>query len=732
MSRPRSQPPVLGGYTFKRLLGQGGFADVFLYEKLHPSREVAVKVLRSHRLNAEARRAFEAEANLMARVSGHPFIVTVYDAATADDGRPYLVMEYYSEPHYGTRAAQGPIGVAEVLRLGVQISSAVEAGHREGIVHRDIKPANILVNRYGRPGLTDFGIAGNRAGEEASQGWSVPFAPPEILRGESAGDEVSDVYSLAATLYTLLAGRSPFVPTGARTTTGEEVAARVLNDPVPPIERVDVPPALKHVLAQAMSKDPASRPRSALSFARTLQGIQRDCRFQVTQIELPESFSHHHGSSAGDIDGTSAGPPSGRIGAPPTFGITTHDAPTVPPRDLPPPTPAAPVDASGSRPGPGPGSTSGHRRRRTPVAAAVVAVVALLIAALVVANRDPDRTVAASSSEQASAGSSGELPASTSTSFPPSTTIAPPPSSVAGASSGPASTLATQPPATTPRPAAGNEAPAVSSTTPRRPGGLSPAQRARKIAFLRASEPGDRFPRLVVMNYDGSDQVVLAEPQDASDLEWSPDGSKLAYSTLSGIVIYSLDGGATTAVPGEGGSPAWSPDGTRLAFSRSDGDRPSVFVMNVDGSNVRRVATGGFEPAWSPDGRRIAFSRDATDGGWDIFTVAPDGSGLTRVTSLGGFAEGVAWSPDGTTLAFRHNTGLAIVGADGKGGRPIVFPPGLPVNPSWFPDSSGVAFTLQRHGDDCSIAAVNRDGSGYRVLTASPTCDRDPVVSPIR
>jgi len=308
LSGPRSHPPVLAGYTYKKFLGDGGFADVFLYEKLHPARDVAIKVLRASGLDAEARRAFEAEANLMAKVSEHPFIVTVYDAATADDGRPYLVMEYYSEPHYGRRAAEGGIGIAEVLKLGVQVSSAVEVAHREGILHRDIKPANILVNRYSRPGLTDFGIAGTKAGEQAGQGWSVPYAPPEILRGDHAGDAASDVYSLAATLYTILAGRSPFAIPGGRST-GEAVTVRVFNDPVPPIRRPDVPPALEHLLRQAMSKDPASRPPTALSFARSLQAVQRERRMELTHVEVPEAPPPRPIASPDEPDLTRSGAP---------------------------------------------------------------------------------------------------------------------------------------------------------------------------------------------------------------------------------------------------------------------------------------------------------------------------------------------------------------------------------------------------------------------------------------
>jgi serine/threonine protein kinase len=308
MNQPRSKPPALDGYRYVDFLGSGGFADVFLYEQASTAREVAVKVLRLGALDAESRRAFVAETTLMARVSAHVFIVTVHDAGTAKDGRPYLVMEYYSRPHYGTRAAEGGIGYAEVVRLGIQVASAVGAAHAEGILHRDIKPANILVNRSGRPGLTDFGIAGSRGvgGQQAGQGFSVPYAPPEILGGDGPGDEVSDVYSLGATLYTILAGRSPFSGPAGRNT-GPEVTARILNTPVPPIGRPDVPPVFEHLILQSLSKDPADRPRSALGLALSLQAVQRDCRLEPTPIEAPDAPTARPPASPrspGDVDGT--------------------------------------------------------------------------------------------------------------------------------------------------------------------------------------------------------------------------------------------------------------------------------------------------------------------------------------------------------------------------------------------------------------------------------------------
>src|SRR6187551_2448385 len=117
-----------------------------------PRRQVAVKVMLSEVVNDQVRRMFQAEANLMAQLSAHPSILTVYQASVSSDGRPYLVMELCSAS-LSQRYRAERLPVSEVLR------SAVETAHRSGVLHRDIKPSNILLTAYGHPVLSDFGIA---------------------------------------------------------------------------------------------------------------------------------------------------------------------------------------------------------------------------------------------------------------------------------------------------------------------------------------------------------------------------------------------------------------------------------------------------------------------------------------------------------------------------------------------------------------------------------------------
>ncbi|NCT89745.1 serine/threonine protein kinase [Cellulomonas sp. APG4] len=285
--REPSTPPTLPGHEFVRLLGMGGFADVFLYEQQMPRRSVAVKVLLAASLGDEVRERFRAEADMMARLSHHPSIVTIHHADVAADGRPYLVMEYCSRPGLGQRYRNERMSVAEVLRIGVRLASAVETAHRAGILHRDVKPANVLITDFGWPALTDFGIAATTLASGAATGMSIPWSPPELLAEDPRGDERSDVYSLAATVYSLLARRSPFeVPGGANS--AADLIARIERSPLAPTGRGDVPEQLDAVLARAMDKDPARRHPSALGLARALQQVEAELMLPLTALDLPE------------------------------------------------------------------------------------------------------------------------------------------------------------------------------------------------------------------------------------------------------------------------------------------------------------------------------------------------------------------------------------------------------------------------------------------------------------
>ena len=281
-----SQPPVLPGFSTIHVLGSGGFADVFLYEQNMPRRQVAVKVMLSEVVNDQVRQMFQAEANLMAQLSSHPSILTVYQASVSSDGRPYLVMELCSSS-LSERYRRERIPVPEVLRIAVKIGSAIETAHRARVLHRDIKPSNILLTAYGHPVLSDFGIAStlSEADTHESVGLSIPWSAPEVLMDETSGSIASEVWSFAATVYSLLAGRSPFEIPG-ESNKSADLISRINRAKPQLIGRSDVPPSLERVLAQAMSRKPENRPTSVLELVRELQSIETELGVPQTPIEV--------------------------------------------------------------------------------------------------------------------------------------------------------------------------------------------------------------------------------------------------------------------------------------------------------------------------------------------------------------------------------------------------------------------------------------------------------------
>jgi serine/threonine protein kinase len=283
--RAPSAPPQIAGFEYKKVIGSGGFSDVFLYEQQRPKRLVAVKVLLKEHASDAQRVAFDSEADLMAILGNHPSIVTMYEASVADDGRPYLAMEYCSRPNLGARYRSERFSLAEALRTTIQIAGAVETAHRLGILHRDLKPANILVTQFGHPVLTDFGISSTVEEAAAAEGMSIPWSPPESFGDPPVAGKTTDVWALAATCYTLLAGRTPFeVPGGSNTSA--DLVARIEQAPLPAIGRNDVPPSLEQVLRIAMAKHPSSRYPSVLAFARALQQVQVGLARDMTPIDL--------------------------------------------------------------------------------------------------------------------------------------------------------------------------------------------------------------------------------------------------------------------------------------------------------------------------------------------------------------------------------------------------------------------------------------------------------------
>jgi eukaryotic-like serine/threonine-protein kinase len=263
---------LAGRYVLASPIGRGGMGEVWRATDTVLGRDVAVKTidLRSLRDETGAVR-FEREARATAGLS-HPGVVTVHDSGVEDD-TAYIVMELLAGPTLADRIADGPVPVDEVVEVGRQVASALDAAHARGLVHRDIKPANIAYADDGRIRVLDFGIAqlGESTGSQVLTATHTVMGTAEYLSPEQAlGGRVdgrADLYALGCVLYALLAGRPPF-----RSATPVATMMMHANDPVPDVRdlRPDTPDWLADTVHNLLAKDPDDRPAGAASLAAAL------------------------------------------------------------------------------------------------------------------------------------------------------------------------------------------------------------------------------------------------------------------------------------------------------------------------------------------------------------------------------------------------------------------------------------------------------------------------------
>ena len=286
------------GYGRLAEVDRGGSATIYRAWQPTFEREVAVKVI-SGRVDDTALRRFRRECSAIGGLSGHPNIVTVYEAGTSGDGRPFIVMEYLRGGSLADRVVrQGPLAVADVLRIGVQVAGAVESAHRAGILHRDLKPENILVARLGQPKVADFGLAHVPGGVTTSSGslGTVVHAAPEVLAGREP-TVASDVWSLASTLHTLLAGRPPFDSLADRSLMG--TLTRIACEPPPDLRLFGVPDEVCRILEQGLAKAPEARQRDVAQLGRQLQAAQSALGLPVTALPLESTEPEPAGPAPG-------------------------------------------------------------------------------------------------------------------------------------------------------------------------------------------------------------------------------------------------------------------------------------------------------------------------------------------------------------------------------------------------------------------------------------------------
>ena len=277
---------VLGGrYRLDQPIGGGSFGTVFRARHLDLKRDVAVKILAtSAGTDPEALARFNLEGQSACRVQ-HPNAVMVFDFAVNPGGVAYLVMELLEGQSLEKELEErGPLSPHRAAEIVVPVCAALAAAHAVGVLHRDIKPSNVFLHRakHGEEAkILDFGIA--KLAAEAAIGQSLTIdgsllgtpaymAPERFRRGPYGAP--SDVYSVGAMLYEMLAGRLPFIPSTADPLA--IVAMQAEEDP-PPLRarRPDVPPAYEKLVLQALARNPDGRP-TADQLARKLALVSAD------------------------------------------------------------------------------------------------------------------------------------------------------------------------------------------------------------------------------------------------------------------------------------------------------------------------------------------------------------------------------------------------------------------------------------------------------------------------
>jgi len=274
-SRQRLQGAVGDAYRIGRLIGRGGFAEVFEAHDSRLGRSVAIKALRPDLVAAaDVVERFQREARAMASLR-HPHVMEVYTVGEAG-GVAYFVMPLIAGESLGGRLGrEGRLSIDEAARILREAASALDAAHRSGTVHRDIKPDNILLEGpEARVVLTDFGIAKALSMHStALTGTGMFMGTPKYVSPEQAvGDDVdhrTDIYSLGVVAFHMIAGRLPF-----EARTAQALVAQHLTEEAPAVWalRPECPEQLAHVVQRCLAKDPGDRWGSAADLMAAVEG----------------------------------------------------------------------------------------------------------------------------------------------------------------------------------------------------------------------------------------------------------------------------------------------------------------------------------------------------------------------------------------------------------------------------------------------------------------------------
>ena len=681
-------------YRIEQIIAQGGMGAI--YRATDESLGVNVAVKENLFTTEESTRQFRREATILAGLR-HSNLPRVTDHFVIPNQGQYLVMDFIEgEDLRQTITRDGKLPETDVVFIGSVICDALSYLHSRPspIIHRDIKPGNIKVTPTKQIYLVDFGLAKeSQAGQATTigaQALTPGYAPPEQY-GQGT-NSISDIYSLAATLYAALTGQIP-----------EDGLARAMGSAtLTPIRKHNpaVSERVATVIEKAMSVDISQRYQSAENFKQALLS-SNTAALQRTQL------SQKQASTTGQFDQTVS----------------------LPEKKVTSPVLQSTVSQSVS----------------SPVAKPALPVIPLVIGAFVL-------LVLVAVGALLVFGGSFLLVSSqkTTTPAPPPTHIAviPPTSTATTAPVKTAAPTNTAAPATSTIPVAVvTQAPTTTFTPSATPLGGGAGQ----IAFA-STRSG--IPQIWTMDITGQGLKQVTNVQDgACQPSWSPDGKKLVYVSPckgkqdsyknAGLFIINADGTGLTILPSHPAGdydPAWSPDGDRIAFTSLRQDIPHIFVYNLkDHSTIRLSSQSTYDShaAWSPDGSKIAFAttRQGQPQIWVISSTDTTGKTAAEFTKLtDGNTYSPDWSrPDGGRIIYSEGSGPWLASRE--------YPPSItdqvkiaeqifPVfSLRYSPDGMWIIFEGVKTGNH-EIFIMTQNGSQLTQLTNDPAFDFQPAWRP--
>jgi serine/threonine protein kinase/Tol biopolymer transport system component len=704
---------IVSHYKVLAKIGSGGMGEVYEAEDTRLGRRVALKFIPENRFNRpEALERFQREARAASALN-HPHICTVYDIGEFK-GRPFLSMERLYGQTLGDHIGGKPMRMDEVLRLSIQMTDALEAAHRKGVVHRDIKPANVFITDRSDAKILDFGLAKldpladpdeaetTALSPETDSGivlGTIPYMSPEQALGRRL-DARSDLFSLGVVLYEMTTGCQAF----SGRTSGELLDAILHKTPTPPADsNPAVLPELERILDKALEKDPDLRYQSASDLGADLKRLKRD--------------SDSQRSSGPRTPATGTAPLSRPIAerkrrkrAALIFGVVAACClvwfirPAFPPPTL-----------SGVRQ-----LTNDGRSKFAPL---------VTDGARLYYNQNYAGGYGIAQISVTGGGEAATMPMPFQA--PILYGISPDGSELLVASK--ESMMLNSPLWIVP----------VLGGSARRLGDVSASAAAWSPDGEWIAYTIDKDLRVVRRDGSGARTLVSA-PADLHSPLWSPDGSRLRFTVKKDKgSIWETDtmgGEAHPLLPAWNDSPAgtlgsWTSDGAYFLFTAYAGGATGIWAIREKGAVYRKISrepvrlTTGPADTWAPalstDGRRI-FAFSSHERGE---LVRYDARQRQFVPYLQGIAaEQLAFSRDGEWVAYvSHRDGsLWRSRTNGTERLQLTFPPLQVGMPRWSPDGTRIAFTARMPRKHWNIHLVSADGGLPEIVFTENRNQMDP------